>query len=120
VPSALLLLVITGCSGANLGDIDEEVNSREQMPGPGIFADEDGETSLKWDNEGKQAEPSSTSNQAAVTATAAGSIAVTASPEQAEFEQFKVWNELRKNGADSPEYQEFLQWLEYQKFKSKQ
>jgi hypothetical protein len=40
--------------------------------------------------------------------------------EQAEFEQFKVWNDLRSNGTDSAEYQEFQQWLEYQKFKSSQ
>jgi len=120
-PSALLLLVITGCSGANLGDIDEEVNSREQMPGPGILADEDGETSLKWNtasNEPETAAP--TESSAAVTASAATSDAETMSPEQAEFEQYKAWNKLKSGGADSAEYQEFLQWLEYQKFKAKQ
>jgi len=119
-PAALLLL-ITGCSGANLGDIDESVDSREQMPGPGIFADEDGETTLKWSSDSTEAEATvSDTNSAAVTASAATSAAATVSPEQAEFEQFKAWNELRTNGAESAEYQEFLQWLEYQKFKSSQ
>jgi len=110
-PAASLLLVITGCSGANLGDIDESVDSREQMPGPGVFADEGGESALKWSTASKEPE---------VAASAATSAAATVSPEQAEFEQFKAWNELRSNGAESAEYQEFLQWLEYRKFKSNQ
>jgi hypothetical protein len=40
--------------------------------------------------------------------------------EKAEFEQFKIWNELRTRGAETAEYQEFLQWLEYQEFKARQ
>ena len=119
-PAALVLL-ITGCSGANLGDIDESVDSREQMPGPGIFADDEGETTLKWSSASTEPEAAaSNTNSAAVTASAATSAAATVSPEQAEFEQFKAWNELRTNGTESVEYQEFLQWLEYQKFKSSQ
>ena len=40
--------------------------------------------------------------------------------EKAEFEQFKIWNKLRTEGAETAEYQEFLQWLEYQEFKASQ
>jgi hypothetical protein len=120
-PAALLLLAISACSGTNLGDIDEEVNSREQMPGPGVLADEEGESALKWSSASKESEAAaSTTTSAAVTTSAATSDAVVQTPEQEEFEQFKAWNELKSGGADSAEYQEFLQWLEYQKFKSSQ
>jgi hypothetical protein len=105
-PSALLL-AMAGCSNANLGDIDESVDSREQMPGPGIVADESGESRLKWSSDGGESEP------APAAATGSASAA-----EKAEFEQFKAWNELRSNGRDSAEYREFQQWLEYQEFKA--
>ena len=111
-PALLMLLLNAGCSGANLGDIDESVDSREEMPGPGIFSDDEGETPLKWSSDSKEAE--------AEPELAQSSPDSTISPEQAEFEQFKAWNELKANGAESAEYQEFLQWLEYQKFKSNQ
>ena len=114
-PALLLLMANVGCSGANLGDFDDSNDSREEMPGPGIFTDESGDSALTWSSDSK--EPASTANSAAVTASATSSAA---SPEQAEFEQFKAWNELRTDGAESAEYQEFLQWLEYQKFKSNQ
>ena len=38
--------------------------------------------------------------------------------EKAEFEQFKRWNKLRTEDRESAEYQEFLQWLNYQSFKT--
>jgi len=38
--------------------------------------------------------------------------------EKTEFEQFKIWNELRTKGEESEEYREFLQWLNYQEFKA--
>jgi hypothetical protein len=38
--------------------------------------------------------------------------------EKTEFENFKIWNKLRTKGIESEEYQEFLQWLNYQKFKT--
>ena len=106
----LMLLLNAGCSDANLGDIDESGNPRDDMPGPGIFADDQGETTLKWSSDSKQAEPE----------LAQSSPDSTMSPEQAEFEQFKAWNELKANGAESAEYQEFLQWQEFQKFKANQ
>jgi hypothetical protein len=112
VPVVLLLFLNAACSGVNLGQIDESVDSREEMPGPGIFADDAGESSLKWSND--SSEPSST----ATTASTATGTSVT--QEQAEFEQFKAWNDLRSNGTESAEYQEFQQWLEFQKFKSSQ
>ena len=116
VPVVLLLFLNAACSGTNLGQIDESVDSREEMPGPGIFADDEGESSLKWSND--SSEPSSTATTASTTASTATGMSVT--QEQAEFEQFKAWNDLRSNDTESAEYQEFQQWLEYQKFKSSQ
>ena len=104
----LLLFAGSGCSGTNLGDIDESVDSREQMPGPGIFADEQGESRLQWSNAGNDS-----------TAQTAETMSDALS-EQAEFEAFKAWNQMRSEGAESVEYQEFLQWLEYRKFKASQ
>jgi len=40
--------------------------------------------------------------------------------EKTEFEQFKIWNKLRTVDMESAEYQEFLQWLNYQNFKTSQ
>ncbi len=117
-PVLLMLLANTGCSGASLGDFDDSKDAREEMPGPGVFADEDGKSPLTWSSDSQEPEP--TAYPAAVTASATTSTTAPTSPEQAEFEQFKAWNELRNNGADSAEYQEFLQWLEYQKFKASQ
>ncbi len=108
VLTALLLSGTAGCSSVNLGQIDETPDDREEMAGPGIFADDTGETTLKWSNEDKQAPSSPEPSN------------VTPMDEKAEFEQFKIWNELRTKGAETPEYQEFLQWLEYQEFKARQ
>ena len=115
-PVVLLLFINTACSGTNLGQIDESVDSREEMPGPGIFADDQGESTLKWSK--GSSEPTSTTTTAATAASTATGTSVT--QEQAEFEQFKAWNDLRSNGTESAEYHEFQQWLEYQKFKSNQ
>ena len=136
VPVFLLLFATGACSGTNLGNINEDVDSREQMPGPGIF-DKDGEPAFSWSTDKKAPEASASaapasSSQLASSTTATSSAASTASTtatssssatlsqEQAEFEQFKAWNKLRTTGADSAEYREFRQWLEYQKFKSGQ
>jgi len=40
--------------------------------------------------------------------------------DKAEFEQFKIWNQLKTEDRESEEYQEFLQWLNYQNFKTSQ
>ena len=40
--------------------------------------------------------------------------------EKSEFEHFKIWNKLRAKGVESEEYMEFLQWLNYQEFKTRQ
>jgi len=108
VLTALLLLMMVGCSSLNLGQVDETVDDREEMAGPGIFSGDDGETALQWSNE-EQPEASQP-----------GKSGVTVLDEKAEFEQFKIWNELRSKDPESAEYQEFLQWLEYQKFKTSQ
>ena len=111
MPAALTgiyLLSAAGCSSMNLGEIDETQDPREEMPGPGIFSDENGNTNLKWSNEKNQqsAEPAQSSSSAA--------------DDKAEFEQFKIWNKLRTEDKESAEYQDFLQWLMYQDFKGKQ
>ena len=120
VPVVLLTFLNVACSGTDLGQIDESVDSREEMAGPGIFSDDQGESSLKWSSD--SSETASTTTAASTTAAASTSTEADTSvtQEQAEFEQFKAWNELRSNGSESAEYQEFQQWLEYQKFKSSQ
>ena len=40
--------------------------------------------------------------------------------DKAEFEQFKRWTKLRTEDRESEEYQDFLQWLNYQNFKTSQ
>ena len=92
----------------DLGQIDETEDPRDDMPGPGIFTDENGETALKWSSE-KSETPAETEQ-----------ASLSAMDDKSEFEQFKVWNDLRSNDADSAEYQEFLQWLKYQEFKAAQ
>ncbi len=103
--SSIFLLIAAGCSSMNLGQIDETQDPRDDMPGPGIFSDEEGNTTLKWSNDKNQ--PSSEPAQSSSTA----------ADDKAEFEQFKIWNKLRTEQMDSEEYQEFLQWLIYQDFK---
>jgi hypothetical protein len=103
-----LLLTAADCSSTNLGNIDETEDPREDMSGPGILANEDGETPLKLEtgNDKQAAKP----------------VVIASAPldEKAEFEQFKIWDNLRTNEADSAEYKEFLEWLKYQKFKAGQ
>ena len=108
VLAGVLLLTAVGCSSMNLGNIDETEDSREDMSGPGVLANEQGETPLKLETGASK----KTVN--------AASVSSTPSDEQAEFEQFKKWDELRTNGAESAEYQEFLEWIKYQKFKAGQ
>ncbi len=106
--SGIFLLIAAGCSSMNLGQIDETEDPRDDMPGPGIFSDDKGETKLKW---------STDKNQPSVEA---AEVSSTTMDEKAEFEQFKLWNKLRTEDSGSKEYQEFLQWLIYQDFKGKQ
>lgn len=106
--AGILMVVAVGCSSTNLGNIDESEDPRENMSGPGVLADEQGETplKLKTGNDKQPAKP-------VVTASAP-------LDEKAEFEQFKKWDNLRTNEADSAEYQEFLEWIKYQQFKAGQ
>jgi len=108
VLTAVLLLTAAGCSGTNLGNIDETDDPRETMPGPGILADEQGQTplTLKTGADKEAAKPVP--------------VAAPVTDEKTEFEQFKKWDDLRTNAADSAEYQEFLEWIKYQKFKAGQ
>ena len=116
VPLILLLMTATGCSNTNLGNIDESADNRQEMPGPGIFADESGETKLKWSSDSSDPAAEQSASTSSTTMTAA--VDTTATADKAEFEQFKAWNELRTEGANSAEYREFQQWLEYRKFKA--
>jgi hypothetical protein len=106
--TGVLLVIATGCSNANLGDLNETDDPRETMPGPGVLANEQGESplTLKTGADKKAAKPVP--------------VAAPAMGEKGEFEQFKKWDNLRTNAAESAEYQEFLEWLKYQKFKAGQ
>ena len=103
-----LLATAAGCGSTNLGNIDETDDPRETMPGPSVLADEQGESplTLKTGADKEAAKPAP--------------VAAPVMDEKAEFEQFKKWDDLRTNAADSAEYQEFLEWIKYQKFKAGQ
>ena len=117
-PAVLLLLLGSACSGTDLGQIDESVDSREEMPGPGVFADDNGKSALSWSSDSN--DPAAATEQPASTSatTATAAAAMTTETDKAEFEQFKAWDELRTEGANSAEYREFQQWLEFRKFKA--
>ena len=106
--AGVLLVTVAGCSSTNLGNIDETDDPRETMPGPGVLADEQGESPLTLktgaDKEAAKPDP----------------VAAPVTDEKAEFEQFKKWDNLRRNAAESAEYQEFQEWIKYQKFKAGQ
>ena len=108
VLAGILLVTATGCSNMNLGNIDETDDPRETMPGPGVLDNEQGESplTLKTGADKEAAKPAP--------------VAAPVMDEKAEFEQFKKWDHLRTNAADSAEYQEFLEWLKFQKFKTGQ
>lgn len=108
VLAGILLIAAAGCSATNLGNIDETDDPRETMPGPGVLADEQGES------------PLTLKTGADKEATKPAPVAAPVTDEKAEFEQFKKWDNLRTNAADSAEYQEFLEWIKYQKFKAGQ
>jgi len=118
---ATLLLLSSaafGCSNRNLGDFDDTPNSLEIMPGPSIFADDSGKSPLQWNTDDEASGKQASASKPAAAAPAQGDM--TQAEEQAEFEQFKAWNRLRTEDPESPQYQEFLQWMEYRKFKSGQ
>jgi len=106
--AGVLLATAAGCGSTNLGNIDETDDPRETMPGPGVLADEQGESplTLKTGADKETAKPAP--------------VAAPVMDEKAEFEQFKKWDNLRTNAAESAEYQEFLEWIKYQKFKAGQ
>ena len=106
--TVLLLLNAAGCGSVNLGQIDETEDPRDDMPGPGVLSNDNGESTLKWSVDDNQ--PSEEVKHSSLTNL----------DEKAEFEHFKKWNELRTRGVESDEYQEFLQWLKYQEFKAQQ
>lgn len=110
----LFLFAIVGCSTLNLGDVDETPDHRDDMPGPGVFSDDKGESILRWDsNEEKPAvEEKTLANTKAV-----------ADPdlsEKNEFELYKHWKEISSDVQSSEEYQEFKLWLEFRRLKQQQ
>jgi hypothetical protein len=109
----VLLVTAAGCSNTNLGNIDETDDPRETMPGPGVLANEQGESPLTLKTGADKEAAKST--QTVVPQTVAP-----VTDEKAEFEQFKKWDHLRTNAPESAEYQEFLEWIKYQKFKAGQ
>ena len=86
-------------------------------------ADDGYDNSNEWGNNGRLMSNDiktlydSDQKQASVKPEHASSIAL---DEKIEFEHFKIWNKLRAKGVESEEYQEFLQWLNYQQFKTGQ
>jgi hypothetical protein len=113
----VLMVAAAGCGSTNLGNIDETEDARETMPGPGVLANDQGETPLKV----KTGSSKTSANAAPVSTSAnAAPVSTSALDEKAEFEQFKKWDHLRTNAAESAEYQEFLEWIKYQKFKAGQ
>jgi hypothetical protein len=78
------------------------------MPGPGVLDDEQGKTPLTMETGGDK------------TSATAAQTSVAPMDEKAEFEQFKKWDHLRTNAAESAEYKEFLEWIKYQRFKAGQ
>jgi len=86
-------------------------------------ADDGYDNSNEWVNTGrllsdeKKTMYSSEQKQVAAKQDQGSSIAL---DDKAEFEQFKIWNQLKTEDRESEEYQEFLQWLNYQNFKTSQ
>ena len=86
-------------------------------------ADDGYDNSNEWVDTGRLLSPdkktmySSEQKQVSVKPEQTSSMAL---DDKAEFEQFKIWSKLRTEQMDSEEYQEFLQWLNYQDFKTSQ
>jgi len=86
-------------------------------------ADDGYDNSNEWVNTGrllsdeKKTMYSSEQKQVSAKQDQGSSIAL---DDKAEFEQFKIWNQLKTEDRESEEYQEFLQWLNYQNFKTSQ
>ena len=84
-------------------------------------ADDGYDNSNEWVDTGRLFSPEiktiydSEQKQASVKPEQTSSVAL---DEKAEFEQYKRWTKLRTEDRESDEYQEFLQWLNYQNFKT--
>lgn len=107
----LFLTATVGCSGTNLGDVDETQDHRDDMSGPGIFSNDKGESYLKWDNKAKQP-PVEEKLKAKNKSDADSDFS-----EKSEFELFKHWKAISSVAQSSEEYQEFKLWLEFRRLK---
>ena len=99
-------LLLGGC--AVTGPADDGYDNSNEWVDTGRLLSED--VTTVYSSEQKQSAPTSEPIPAS-------SMAL---DEKTEFEHFKIWNKLRTEDAESEEYQEFLQWLKYQEFKSEQ
>ena len=104
--TGLCLLMVAGCSSVSMNEYDDTINPRENLTGPGIFSTADGETVLKWSTNNDDS--SSVKSETRVL------------DGKNEFELYKNWKSLQSQDKNSAEYQDFLQWLEFQKFKAPQ
>ena len=93
------------------GPADDGYDNSNEWTDNGTLMSDDARTI--YDSEEKKSSAAVEPGQASTTAT-------TATNDKDEFEQFKEWNQLRGQGVESAEYQEFLLWREYRKFKATQ
>ncbi len=106
----LTLIICTSLLGACTvtGPADDGYdNSNEWGSNSRLLADD---TKTIYSTEEKQSSPALEPEQ----------VSSNVSDEKAEFEKFKKWDQLRTEGAESEEYQEFLQWLKFQELKAAQ
>jgi len=82
-------------------------NSNEWGNNSRLLSDD---TKTIYSSEEKQSSPAAEPEQ----------VSSSVSDEKAEFEKFKKCDQLRAEGAESEEYQEFLQWLKFQELKAAQ
>ncbi len=106
--TVFILLVTSGCSSVKMGDIDETMDHRDDMSGPGIFSDDTGQSKLSWNSKSQESIDEATD------------VNKVKKEDLNEFELYKDWKKLETEGKNSAEYQEFLQWLEFQKLKAAQ
>ena len=104
----LALFICTALLGACTvtGPADDGYDNLNEWVNNGRLLSEDDKTLYQSEQKQAAVQPKQTSSMAL--------------GEKSEFDQFKIWNRLRTEGVESEEYQEFIQWLNYQDFKAKQ
>lgn len=113
-----------GMTFAGLMAVSTAPLAQEELEGPGVFSGEKGEFSLRKMFSGKeaptqdqvQAQAKEQNNNSTVTGADAKPTALGATARKDEFSQFKAYKVAKTN--NSPAYQEFLLWLEFQDYKN--